>query len=403
MKTTMLSGVMRLLIFLLCVQNSFAQSVQMAGRVHPNATILTFKSTYPILNEFREGLCVVNDGSSFGVIDETGAFVIPFGKYTSIKDFENGFLIAQDAKTNQSFALDYSGSIVLRGIGSPAFDRAGYFQKDMFTITNLKGQTFKLAPAENGMQITYQKFSEGLCSFFSMKANKHGYVDKTGKVVIAPQFERATDFSEGFAAIAKVNEAGEERWGFIDQSGKIVIPCQYRNQPGSFVNGLAHLVSDKRAHAWIDKSGQIKFTLDATNQYSIENDKSADFNIPALFLKHRSGKGRALLDVSGNIKPVKISYEVQKNGKLITQTDIEDFNCTSRKDNQLLISSFDGVGLMSADGKILIAPVFQELSFIDPVSNLAKAKFNDGKKTIEGYVSKGGMFMIVMAKESSQY
>lgn len=90
----------------------------MAGRVHPNATILTLKSTYPILNGFREGLCVVNDGSSVGLIDDTDAFIIPFGKYSSIQDFEKGFLIAQDAKTSQPVVLDNCGNIVLPGVGS---------------------------------------------------------------------------------------------------------------------------------------------------------------------------------------------------------------------------------------------------------------------------------------------
>jgi hypothetical protein len=49
-----------------------------------------------------------------------------------------------------------------------------------------------------------------------------GYVDKTGKFVIEPQFEYASAFSEGLAAI-KV--AG--KYGFINEMGGIVINPQF--------------------------------------------------------------------------------------------------------------------------------------------------------------------------------
>ena len=33
-------------------------------------------------------------------------------------------------------------------------------------------------------------------------ASKYGFIDKNGKVVIEPQFDRVFDFSEGFARVA---------------------------------------------------------------------------------------------------------------------------------------------------------------------------------------------------------
>ena len=33
-------------------------------------------------------------------------------------------------------------------------------------------------------------------------AKKYGFIDKSGKVVIEPQFDRAGSFSEGFARVA---------------------------------------------------------------------------------------------------------------------------------------------------------------------------------------------------------
>jgi uncharacterized membrane protein len=44
-----------------------------------------------------------------------------------------------------------------------------------------------------------------------------GYVDKTGKIVIHPQFDDARNFSEGLAEV----RIGK-RWIFIDKTGKYV-------------------------------------------------------------------------------------------------------------------------------------------------------------------------------------
>ena len=45
-----------------------------------------------------------------------------------------------------------------------------------------------------------------------------GYINISGTMVITPQFEKAGDFSEGYAAAFK-----DKKWGFIDTSGKWVI------------------------------------------------------------------------------------------------------------------------------------------------------------------------------------
>ena len=49
-------------------------------------------------------------------------------------------------------------------------------------------------------------------------ARKYGYIDKSGKVVIEPQFDYVRDFSEGLAVVEK-----DGKWGVIDKNGKVVI------------------------------------------------------------------------------------------------------------------------------------------------------------------------------------
>ena len=46
---------------------------------------------------------------------------------------------------------------------------------------------------------------------------KVGYIDKTGKMVINPQWDNGWEFSEGLAQVQL-----DGKWGFIDKTGKIV-------------------------------------------------------------------------------------------------------------------------------------------------------------------------------------
>ena len=55
-----------------------------------------------------------------------------------------------------------------------------------------------------------------------------GYIDTWGKVIIAPRFEDALEFSGGLAAVMV-----GEKVGFIDAKGEMVIEPQF-DMTGSF-------------------------------------------------------------------------------------------------------------------------------------------------------------------------
>ena len=81
----------------------------------------------------------------------------------------------------------------------------------------------------------------------------YGFIDKSGKVVIEPQFYDVLDFSEGFTRveIARTGLYGEPpraddyNWGFIDKSGKVVIEPQF-NYVSAFSEGLACVRKDDK-------------------------------------------------------------------------------------------------------------------------------------------------------------
>lgn len=81
---------------------------------------------------------------------------------------------------------------------------------------------------------------------------KAGFIDRSGKVLIEPQFEDAQDFSEGIAPV-KVNE----KWGFIDELGKIVIEPKFDSIIWHFFSEGLILVRLGEKWGAIDKSGNF--------------------------------------------------------------------------------------------------------------------------------------------------
>jgi hypothetical protein len=85
---------------------------------------------------------------------------------------------------------------------------------------------------------------------FRERERKGGFIDKTGKVVIALEWDQATPFHDGLAPVKR-----NEKWGFIDKTGKIVIELQWEDAI-RFHRGLAGV---KRNGKWgfIDKTGKV--------------------------------------------------------------------------------------------------------------------------------------------------
>jgi len=78
-------------------------------------------------------------------------------------------------------------------------------------------------------------FSEGLAAV--KIGEKWGFIDKMGKIVVSPQYDDVYLFYDGIAAI-RVGDWKTGKWGFIDKTGKEVVPPQY-DEIGDFRDGLA--------------------------------------------------------------------------------------------------------------------------------------------------------------------
>lgn len=90
--------------------------------------------------------------------------------------------------------------------------------------------------------------------FRILKEGRWGYIDASGKVVVAPRFTRAADFSEGLAAVFD-----GKTFGYVDPSGTMVLVPPYppeRSLHRPFVSGRAVVTAGQRDGA-IDREGRL--------------------------------------------------------------------------------------------------------------------------------------------------
>jgi len=118
-------------------------------------------------------------------------------------------------------------------------------------------------------------FSEGLAKVATYEDGyAEGYIDTTGKVVIPLRYKMAQDFSEGLAAVGfgqfGLHNSGDHKTGFIDKTGKLVIKPKFRDAIG-FSEGLAR-VYDNGKYGFIDKTGNVVIPLQFEEAGSFSED-----------------------------------------------------------------------------------------------------------------------------------
>lgn len=187
-----------------------------------------------------DGLAAIVLGKKAGYVDKTGRMVINpqfdlDDKSSSAEPFANSLAAV---KVNGKYGyIDKTGKIVI----APQFDLALPFSEEgiALVVDNKKigfinkNGAYQITPNFDGEQynqvipwwyaflaatpeVGRVSFSEGLAPV-KMSGGKMGYVDKSGRVVIYPQFESANPFYKG---LALVDFFGEMGW--IDKDGRYV-------------------------------------------------------------------------------------------------------------------------------------------------------------------------------------
>jgi hypothetical protein len=190
--------------------------------------------------DFVDGMAKVISKSTSGFIDRAGRFRILTEFEHSDAFFSEGLLaVVIGSDPPRGVYLDRDGKEVLV---TPFWQRRTAWQRSLYTLRRQQ-----LAP-----------FSEGLAPVLSF--NKLGFIDKTGKVVIEPEFRETLGFSEGLAAVKIIGSDGAYVWGYIDRAGKLVIEPRFR-EAQSFAGGLAQVSTFEGQRLLIDGNGKEVWQL----------------------------------------------------------------------------------------------------------------------------------------------
>jgi len=229
--------------------------------------------------DFTEGLARVQVNKRRGFIDKTGKMVVE-PKYGMAWAFSEGLAAVfvggqvwgdfMNLRGSGAWGyIDRTGKLVIRADFAKAGDFhegfAATYKGDKWGFTDKDG---KWAPL-HGPGCRPGDFSQGLAAVSDGgKTPKWGYVNSEVKMVIETRFAGAGPFSEGLAAIAVAEETvtkddkGTEKkttvakWGFMDKTGNIVIQPQFGNA-GVFSDGLAGVQIKDNKWGCINKEGKV--------------------------------------------------------------------------------------------------------------------------------------------------
>ena len=239
---------------------------------------------------------------------------------------------------------------------------------------------------------------------FLIKQNgRVGYIDRTGKVVIEPQFDDGWYFSEGLACVTVKGKTG-----FIDTSGIIVIKPQFNSLYGcyeEFREGLAPISMgsrelikgqwvDNSKWGFVDKNGKVMilpgvsfvskfreglafFHKDGLTGYF---DRNLSIVIKPQFKSAGSfyeSRARAT-DVDGT------EYYIDKTGRRLFRN-----NDGGEVQDSAAFFEIDGkYGFIDLDGKVIVEPQFSSATHFG--EGLAGVKVGDKW----GFIDKKGKLII---------
>lgn len=216
---------------------------------------------YSFVYGFDNGLSVVELNKKHGVVDGTGREIVPL-KYDFIDGFDdsNRALVKFGGKWGY---IDRKGNEVIPVI----YDHANYFREEITTVEE-NGQWYIIDTLNNRKPVRYDvyklgSFNDGLASISLLGESGKGYINKQGKIVIAPQYDDVYDFKDGLGMVKR-----DEKAGFINKKGEVVVPLLYEGYP-DFVNGTAAVhLKDSENYGFIDKKGTLVIPM----QYANIND-----------------------------------------------------------------------------------------------------------------------------------
>lgn len=275
-------------------------------------------------NQFDLELIPVRSGEKWGYINQKGEYAIN-PQFKDAEFFYDGIAMVKSLAGKVGY-ISKEGKYII-----PAKYKEGISFSEGLTFVVSDGG-FPTCIDKTGkilFQLKQAKevfgFSEGLAVF--KLDSTYGFVDKTGKVVINPQFEFSRPFKEGLAAVSK-----NDKWGFIDKTGKIVINYQF-DEVSDFHEGKAVIENDNQC-GYIDNKG--KYVINPQFGYAFPMSEGMATIIP-------------------ETKDEQFGF-IGEDGKILINPQFEE--AFSFKNGLALIKQNDKWGFIDKEGKIVINPQF---------------------------------------------
>ena len=248
---------------------------------------VVIKPQFTLARKFSEGLAAVNINGSdneWGFIDSTGKMKTSTN-FHEVKDFSEGLAAVAIynrkglyyPRTNSTLLslwgyIDKEGNFVIPARffhafsfvnGVARFWTGPWASQNKYGIIDKTGKEI-VEPKFDKIQ---DNFYEGLAPFRIGK--KWGFIDTKGNILIEAKFDSTRRFSEGVAAVGIRNKFDVLIWGFIDKKGEIVIKPNF-SSVGKFSEGLAKFGNFNGKYGFIDKTGKIaiKAKFDGVDDFS---------------------------------------------------------------------------------------------------------------------------------------
>lgn len=196
------------------------------------------KLTNGVLTEQRLAVCRLN--GKYGIVNSEGKQIQPMG-FDELRKDEAGSL---------SKELPDMGSA--RDLHVRIGDKWGILTANGEQLAEVKFDSVGV-------------FHDGLAVVKA--AERYGYIDRSGAIVIPIQWMTAYDFSEGLAAL----RVDKKHFQFIDTAGTVVIKSKKYDSVGRFRNGVCRVVKGGKVK-WIDTKG--KELKDESNSTKEEDEGS---------------------------------------------------------------------------------------------------------------------------------
>jgi hypothetical protein len=262
---------------------------------------------------------------------------------------------------------------------------------DFSQISSNISSKFHLKSSKTEIQsssVISQKYST-LNLFPIQIGKKWGFTDDKGKMIIKPQFDSTSNFSEDLAAVQNKGKVG-----FINKIGEIVIPLKF-DGAYDFSEGLA-VVSIKDKCGFIDKTGKVVISL--------QFDGACNFSegLAGVRIKGKCGfidkTGRMVIPIQFDDVCVfteelavvtiqkKLGY-INKEGEIVIPTQFD--NVYHFTEGLAAVKIKEKWGYINKKGKIVISPRFDK-AYSYGEFDLAVVRI-DSKY---GYIDKTGKIII---------